>query len=111
MTHVRVNVRDLVDSIAWYERLFGVAADGHWPPEAPTYVHFNLGPVQFALGRYEPAPSTGARFNFEVTDVDAWWERLRHDTDVFEPLLDTPYGTRKFTIRDPDGNELGFVQG
>jgi hypothetical protein len=25
-------------------------------------------------------------------------------------LSDTPYGSRKFTIRDPDGNELGFVQ-
>ena len=30
--------------------------------------------------------------------------------DVVEPLLDTPYGSRKFTIRDPDGTELGFVQ-
>jgi hypothetical protein len=30
---------------------------------------------------------------------------------VIESLIDTPYGTRKFTIRDPDGNELGFVQG
>jgi predicted enzyme related to lactoylglutathione lyase len=29
---------------------------------------------------------------------------------VIEPLFNTPYGTRKFTIRDPDGNELGFVQ-
>ena len=28
---------------------------------------------------------------------------------VVEPLFDTPYGTRKFTIADPDGNELGFV--
>jgi len=24
--------------------------------------------------------------------------------------LDTAYGTRKFTVRDPDGNELGFVR-
>ena len=24
--------------------------------------------------------------------------------------MDTPYETRKFTIRDPDGNELGFVR-
>ncbi len=44
-----------------------------------------------------------------MDDVDAWWLRLR-DGDVVEPLFDTPYGTRKFTIRDPDGNELGFVQ-
>lgn len=102
-------MRDLRRSIAWYENTLGLRAEGHWPPEAPTYVHFTCGPTQFALGAYEPAPARGARFNFEVGDVDAWWLRLR-DGDVVEPLFDTPYGTRKFTIRDPDGNELGFVQ-
>ena len=110
LTHVRINVRDLDVAIEWYERLLGVPAEGHWPPDGPTYVHFTLGPTQLALGRYDPAPSTGARFNFEVSDVDAWWERFGPAADVIEPLFDTPYGTRKFTIRDPDGNELGFVQ-
>jgi uncharacterized glyoxalase superfamily protein PhnB len=42
--------------------------------------------------------------------VDAWWRRLSAAADVVEPLFDMAYGTRKFTIRDPDGNELGFVQ-
>ena len=110
LTHVRVNVRDLAASVAWYERVLGVAAQGHWPPQDPTYVNFDVGPAQFALGRYDPAPATGARFNFEVDDVDAWWRRLGGEADVLEPLTNTPYGSRKFTIRDPDGNELGFVQ-
>jgi predicted enzyme related to lactoylglutathione lyase len=110
LTHVRVNVRDLGAAIGWYERLLGVEAGGHWPPDEPTYAHFTLGPTQFALGRYDPAPSTGVRFNLEVENVDAWWARIGRDADVVEPLFDTPYGSRKFTIRDPDGNELGFVQ-
>jgi catechol 2,3-dioxygenase-like lactoylglutathione lyase family enzyme len=110
LTHVRVNVRDLAASIAWYEGLLGVPAEGHWPPEEPTYAHFTVGPAQLALGRYEPAPATGARFNFEVDDVDAWWRRLGSEVTVVEPLHDTPYGSRKFTITDPDGNELGFVR-
>jgi catechol 2,3-dioxygenase-like lactoylglutathione lyase family enzyme len=110
LTHVRVNVSDLEASIQWYERLLGVRAQGHWPPGDPTYVHFTLGAAQFALGRYDPAPSVGARFNFEVDDVEAWWARIGADAEIVEPLFDTPYGTRKFTIRDPDGNELGFVQ-
>jgi predicted enzyme related to lactoylglutathione lyase len=110
LTHVRVNVSDLNAAIGWYERIFGIAASGHWPPENPTYAHFTLGPAQFALGQYEPTPSTGVRFNFAVDHVEAWWARLGQDAEVIEPLFDTPYGTRKFTIRDPDGNELGFVQ-
>jgi catechol 2,3-dioxygenase-like lactoylglutathione lyase family enzyme len=110
LTHVRVNVRDLVRSIEWYENLFGVRAEGHWPPDTPTYAHFTLGPAQFAIGRYDPTPATGARFNFEVDNVDAWWFRLGPATTVLEPLQTTAYGSRKFTIQDPDGNELGFVQ-
>ena len=110
LTHVRINVRDLAAALHWYEQLLGVAATNHYPQDAPTYAHFTLGPAQLALGQYEPAPATGARFNFEVADVDAWWSRVRNDADVVEELFDTPYGTRKFTIRDPDGNELGFVQ-
>jgi catechol 2,3-dioxygenase-like lactoylglutathione lyase family enzyme len=71
LTHVRVNVRDLDKAIAWYAKLFGVPAEGHWPRDAPTYAHFTLEPAQFAVGQYEPVPSGGVRFNFEVADVDA----------------------------------------
>jgi hypothetical protein len=39
LTHVRINVRDLAAAIEWYERLLGVPAEGHWPPESPTYAH------------------------------------------------------------------------
>ena len=35
----------------------------------------------------------------------------RHHSDVLKSLVDTPYGTRKFTIRDPDGNEAGLRPG
>ena len=37
-------------------------------------------------------------------------ETLQDRAEVVESLFDTPYGTRKFTVRDPDGNELGFVR-
>jgi uncharacterized glyoxalase superfamily protein PhnB len=67
------------------------------------------GSTQFAISEIDPVPAAG-RYNFSVRDVDAWWETLRDRAEVVEPLFDTPYGTRKFTVRDPDGNELGFVR-
>ena len=57
----------------------------------------------------EPVPAAGP-CNVSVADVDHWWEKLRDRAEVVEPLFDTPYGSRKFTIRDPGGNELGFVR-
>jgi catechol 2,3-dioxygenase-like lactoylglutathione lyase family enzyme len=108
LAHVRVNVRDFARSVTWYEAVLGLNATGHWPRDVPTYAHFDTGGAQFAIAVVEPVPAAG-RYNFSVVDVDAWWARLREDADIVEPLHDTPYGTRKFTIRDPDGNELGFV--
>jgi uncharacterized glyoxalase superfamily protein PhnB len=55
------------------------------------------------------APGRGARFNFTVDDPDELWHGLKDDVTVVEPLFDTSYGTRKFTIADPDGNELGVA--
>lgn len=109
LEHVRVNVSNFERSVAWYEEILGLPAEGHWPKDAPAYAHFQAGPTQFALSVIEPVPAAG-RYNFSVADVDAWWARLRDRADVVEPLFDTPYGTRKFTIKDPDGNELGFVR-
>jgi hypothetical protein len=34
---------------------------------------------------------------------------VKDRVDVEVPLGVTPWGTLKFTIRDPDGNRLGFV--
>ena len=56
------------------------------------------------------AEGRGRAFNFTVDDPDALWEQLKGAVTVIEPLFDTAYGTRKFTIADPDGNELGFVR-
>ena len=89
LEHVRVNVSDFGRAVAWYE--------------------FSTGSAQFAISEMDPVPAAG-RYNFSVRDVDAWWEKLRDRAEVVEPLFDTAYGTRKFTVKDPDGNELGFVR-
>jgi uncharacterized glyoxalase superfamily protein PhnB len=96
-------------AVAWYESILELPAQGHWPPDAPTYAHFPTGSAQFAISEMDPVPAAG-RYNFSVRDVDAWWEKLRDRAEVVEPLFDTAYGTRKFTVKDPDGNELGFVR-
>ena len=109
LEHVRVNVSDFGSAVAWYEEILGLPAQGHWPPEAPKHAHFQTGTTQFAISEMDPVPAAG-RYNFSVRDVDASWEGLRDRAEVVEPLFDTPYGTRKFTVYDPDGNELGFVR-
>ena len=111
LMHVRANVRDLGRAIDWYRETLGFEVEGLWPPDRPHYAGFVAGEgATFSIMVAEPVP-TGARFNFSVSEVDALWLALKDRAQVVEPLFDTPYGTRKFTILDLDGNELGFVQG
>ena len=106
LEHVRANVADLRRAVRWYEEMLGFEVDSYWPPDNPNYAHFKaVGGATFAVME---APGRGARFNFTVGPgcvVGPLEERRdRRRTDR------TPYGTRKFTIADPDGNELGFVR-
>jgi len=111
LTHVRANVHDLSEAIEWYSEMLGFQVRNTWPPDDPNYVDFvSEEGAAFSVMVAEPVPS-GGRFNFSIRDVDAFWEELRDKVEVVEPLFDTPYGSRKFTIRDLDGNELGFVEG
>jgi catechol 2,3-dioxygenase-like lactoylglutathione lyase family enzyme len=108
LDHVRANVADLRRAIDWYTTMLGFEVDSTWPPDRPNYAHFkSAGGATFAVMEAE---GRGARFNFTVADPDALWVELKDRVAVVEPLFDTPYRTRKFTIADPDGNELGFVR-
>ncbi|WP_077325234.1 VOC family protein [Virgibacillus siamensis] len=110
LLHVRINVQNLERAVKWYEDVLGYKVAASWPPEKPNYVHFEAGRgAMFGLMEHKNFPSPG-RFNFYVNDVDELWEKLKGKVEILEELFSTPYGSRKFTILDIDGNELGFVQ-
>jgi predicted enzyme related to lactoylglutathione lyase len=110
LTHVRVNVCDIHKAVEWYETVLGFECNGIDINERWAYADFNheTGAV-FALTVDKNVPSYG-RFNFDVDDVDLLWKRLKDKVEIIQNIETMPYGTRKFTIKDLDGNELGFVQ-
>lgn len=110
LLHVRANVTDLDKAIQWYESVLGFKSCGHYPDENPIYAHFEMSEgAQFSIAVDKRVPTNG-RYNFYVKDVDELWKSLKNKVEVVEELFDTPYGSRKFTILDLDGNELGFVK-
>ena len=110
LTHVRINVSNMARAVDWYESVLGFEPEGGWPRENPTYLGFSAAEGAVFSIMEVPTGKSYGRLNFLVEDVDELWERLRKRAEIVEPLADTPWGTRKFTIADPDGNELGFVQ-
>ncbi|MFC0525550.1 VOC family protein [Pontibacillus salicampi] len=110
LEHVRANVLNLEAAIKWYKSVLGFEVTGQWPPEEPNYAHFGgEGGATFAIMEDELVPSRG-RFNFTVDHVEEYWEQVKDNAVIVEELFETDYGSKKFTIKDLDGNELGFVQ-
>lgn len=109
LTHVRANVKDLQKSIEWYENILGFKVEDLYPTENPVYLSFEFEEGACFSIMIDEKPSLG-RYNFVIENVDTLWEQLKDKVEVVEPIFDTPYGTRKFTIKDLDGNELGFCQ-
>ena len=108
LEHARANVADVARAVGWYTTVLGFEVLSYWPPDQPNYADFRSeAGATFAVMEAE---GRGARFNFSVDDPDALWQKWKDKATVVEPLFDTPYGARKFTIADPDGNELGFVR-
>lgn len=111
--HIKLGTSDIQRSLEWYTNVLGFEVDTAYPQDNPNYYDFK-GPdtgATFSIGQAEHGGIYhGGRTNFQVEDVDALWESLKDKVTVVEPLWDTPWGTRKFTIADPDGNELGFTK-
>ncbi|MGM0883690.1 MAG: VOC family protein [Bacillota bacterium] len=71
-----------------------------------THVRINVSDVIKAANWYV---EVWVRLNFQVPNLEKLWDFLKDKAAVVEELHTTPYGVTKFTIADPDGNELGFT--
>lgn len=108
LNHIRINVSDINKSLKWYEEILNFECDSGWPPKKPTYYDFKSEEgATFSIMEVKGERSQG-RLNFNIDEVEELWEKLKGKVEIVEPLFDTPWGTKKFTIRDLDGNELGF---
>lgn len=80
-------------------------AELRWPPGGGVM----LGSTSFTEGVHAQLPS-GASSVYCVTDEpDALFERAtKAGAEVAQPLEDADYGSRGFTVRDPEGNHWSF---
>lgn len=106
---------DLPSTIEFYVQQLGfqVAFEDAQPPR---YVGLTRDRVEIHLRQTSPTeqvaglPSGNVEVHFAVCDVDHFFNQCL-DGGVIDPtdqLRDTPWGTREFSIADPEGNRLTF---
>lgn len=114
--------RDAKAAIAWLGRVVGFTEHLVVPGEEDRITHAQLvlgtGMVMLGSDRQDmygfraPGPNgSGAALNcFIIDDLDALFDRVtaEGETVLEGGVVDTPYGSRAFTIRDPEGHLWHF---
>jgi uncharacterized glyoxalase superfamily protein PhnB len=116
-----LNYRDAPAAIDWLQNAFGfekkVAYDG--PDGTIAHAELRLGAGYVMLGsvkddifNWKPPAETGVSTQMiyvVVADADALFARAAAaGAEVVRPLQDTDYGSRDFSVRDPEGHIWNF---
>ena len=120
---VMLYVSDLKRSAEFY-RALGFGFEGYWDNvtnevveawedvQEPGYAEVRAGEASLGLHPdpdFESGP-VRVKPSFTVGDVDAVFDAaVRAGADAIEPR-DFPWGARMFTVTDPDGHKIDFVQ-
>ena len=120
---IRLKVRDVGVSVAFYGDVIGMAVNYEEPHFAIVGVDEFCIMLQTEEEGYRPREfadeegihrhkCAGATVQFEVDDVDAYYTDLLEQgvTTLGEPT-DQPWGWREFSVADPDGYRLVFWSG
>ena len=109
--------RDARAGIAWLERALGfdVVAVHDGENGAVAHAELGFGPGMIMLGsagtgdtRFDRVVGSSAVY-LVADDVDGLFERASAaEAKVVRELQDTDYGSREFTVEDPEGNTWSF---
>ncbi len=104
--------------IEWLERTLGFERGEVHRDDEGNVVHAEvsldstvamLGTAGIGREPFRSLPAGGSLVYVAVDEVDAFYERARAaDADIALEITDTDYGSRDFTVRDPEGALWSF---
>lgn len=105
-----IAVSNLEKSKLFYKELLGFEENAFYEPT--KWLSFkNRGSSFFAIEEvpgFQRQPSEDT-IDFYVNDVEKLWNQIMDKVTVKKKLENTPWGSYKFVIQDPDGYNIGFV--
>lgn len=113
--------QDAPAAIDWLAKAFGFEKQVVYPGPGDSIAHaqlrFGSGLIMLGSARDDElnvkSPrslgGTSAAVYMYVEDVDAHYQRaVNAGAEVVRELADTPYGSREYTVRDPEGHVWSF---
>ena len=111
----RLIAADIKGMVAFYEMVTGLSAT--WL--APVFAEIVTPAATLAIGgaetvalwkegSAEPGANRTAYIEFQVEDIDADYERLKHKVQLVHELKIMPWGNKTFQFRDPEGTAVSL---
>ena len=111
----RLIAADIKGMVAFYEMVTGLSA--RWL--APVFAEIVTPAATLAIGSAEtvalwnegsaePGANRTAYIEFQVEDIDADYERLKHKVQLVHELKIMPWGNKTFQFRDPEGTAVSL---
>jgi catechol 2,3-dioxygenase-like lactoylglutathione lyase family enzyme len=111
--HFFIRPADYDRSLGFYRDALGWSVTRSWGGEdgKARGAILSGGGVKIVISEADVAGG-GARPDvfLDIHDIDARFRSLPSDADVVIPPQATPWGTRWFVVRDPDGNLIAFEE-
>jgi catechol 2,3-dioxygenase-like lactoylglutathione lyase family enzyme len=115
--HLYIEPADYDASLGFYRDVLGWTVTEHRGAHAGGRgAVLSGGGIKIVLaerkGAAKPAEASGARprVHLDIHDIDARFEALPKGAHVVAEPGKTPWGTRWFVVRDPDGNLIAFEE-
>lgn len=108
---VTISVSNLDRARQFYTGLLGFVEDKYYQPTKWLSYKYK-GNAFFAITEVPNFQRQASEdvIDFFVDDIEELWSRIKDKAAVIRALDRTPWGSYKFVISDPDGNNLGFVK-
>lgn len=115
LASIRLIAADMQTMVGFYEMVTGRKAD--WL--APVFAEIVLPGAVLAIGAHEtvalwkagsaePGANRTAFLEFQVTDIDADYVRLKDKVSLVHELKTMPWGNTTFQFHDPEGNPVSL---
>ena len=105
-------VSDLDRSVAYYRDQLGFTVDWEhrFAPGLPVFMSLVRDGMQIYLSEHSGDCQVGGLVHFVIPDVDAWHAEFAQRGAEIAEAPNNDLGFRNMTIKDPDGNQLRFME-
>jgi len=104
---------DAAASFAFYQSALGFQKnwEHRYAEGLPLFIEMSIEGMTVFITEHENESAFGSELYFYVEEIDALAASIKEKGIPFEvEPYDTPYGTREFNLKDPDGNKLRIGQ-